>query len=120
MTMGKTLEETLQTLPPRQRAAVARRADVLIAEELTLRDLRKALKLTQSDIAKRLRKGQDMVSRIEQRDDLLLSTLRGYVKSLGGELELVCRFRHRAAVKVRTGDTAKPATRGASRREFVT
>ena len=94
--MGRTLEDMLNSLPAAHRAAVERRA-----EELSLRDLRKALNLTQSDMAKRLKKGQDMISRIEQRDDLLLSTLRGYVKSLGGELELVCRFKDRAAVRVK-------------------
>jgi hypothetical protein len=117
--MGRTLDEMLQTLPEAKRAAVQRRADELIAEELSLRDLRRALDLTQSDIAKRLKKGQDMVSRIEQRDDLLLSTLQGYVKSLGGELELICRFKNRAAVRVKTGaseqsDSRRPVRRAAA------
>jgi hypothetical protein len=104
--MGRTLDEMLKSLAPAQRAAVERRAGELIAEELSLRDLRKALNLTQSAMAKRLKKGQDMVSRIEQRDDLLLSTLQGYVKSLGGELELICRFKNRAAVRVKAGSPA--------------
>jgi predicted transcriptional regulator len=114
--MGRTLDEMLKTLPEAKRAAVQRRADELIAEELSLRDLRKALDLTQSDIAKRLKKGQDMVSRIEQRDDLLLSTLQNYVKSLGGELELVCRFKNRAAVRVKAGIADEPLARRPTRR----
>lgn len=114
--MGRTLDEMLKALPEAKRAAVQRRADDLIAEELSLRDLRKALDLTQSDIARRLKKGQDMVSRIEQRDDLLLSTLQSYVKSLGGELELVCRFKNRAAVRVKAGTADEPTTRRSVRR----
>lgn len=114
--MGRTLDEMLKSLPEAKRAAVQRRADELIAEELSLRDLRKALDLTQSDIAKRLKKGQDMVSRIEQRDDLLLSTLQSYVKSLGGELELVCRFKNRAAVRVKAGIADEAHTRRPVRR----
>jgi DNA-binding XRE family transcriptional regulator len=110
------LAEVLTTVSPYQRAAVERRADELIAEELSLRDLRKALNLTQSTMAKRLKKGQDMVSRIEQRQDLLLSTLQSYVKSLGGELELICRFKNRAAVRVRAGVTGSRAGRSKSRR----
>jgi DNA-binding XRE family transcriptional regulator len=117
--MGRTLEEMLKTLPAAQRAAVERRSQELIAEELSLRDLRKALKLTQTDMAKRLKKGQDMVSRIEQRDDLLLSTLQGYVKSLGGELELVCRFKNRAAVRVKAGVAAQLRKRTTGRRTAV-
>jgi len=114
--MGRTLDEMLKTLPEAKRTAVQRRADELIAEELSLRDLRKALDLTQNDIAKRLKKGQDMVSRIEQRDDLLLSTLQGYVKSLGGELELICRFKNRAAVRVRAGSSEPSGGRKSVRR----
>jgi DNA-binding XRE family transcriptional regulator len=114
--MGRTLEEMLKILPAAQRAAVDRRAEELFAEELSLRDLRKALKLTQNDMAKRLKKGQDMVSRIEQRDDLLLSTLQGYVKSLGGELELVCRFKNRAAVRVKAGREDSQPKRAQGRR----
>ena len=102
------MEDMLGKLSASQRVTVQRRAEELIAEELSLRDLRKALNLTQSDMAKRLKKGQDMVSRIEQRDDLLLSTLQGYVKSLGGELELVCRFKNRAAVRVKAGVLDRP------------
>jgi hypothetical protein len=44
--MGRTLEEMLQSLASAQRVAVERRAQELIAEELSLRDLRKALNLT--------------------------------------------------------------------------
>ena len=86
--MGRTLNEVMAGLPKTRRRAVEKRADELIAEELSLRDLRKALQLTQTDVAATLGKGQDEVSRIEQREDLLLSTLHGYVRSLGGELEL--------------------------------
>jgi DNA-binding transcriptional regulator YiaG len=114
--MGRTLEEMLQTLPARRRAAVERRADELIAEAQTLRELRTALKLTQSDMARRLNRGQAMVSRIENGDDLLLSTLHGYIKSLGGEPELVCRFKKRAAVPIRPGAPKYRAMRVAARR----
>lgn len=42
--------------------------------------------------------GQDSVSRLEQRSDLLLSTLRSYVAAMGGSLELVASFPDRAPV----------------------
>ena len=101
--MGRTLDEMISTLPAVQQAAVARRAAALIDEELSLRELRKALHLTQTDVEQRLKKGQEVVSRLEQRHDMLLSTLRGYVESLGGKLELVCRFENRAAVRLKAG-----------------
>ena len=37
--------------------------------------------------------GQESVSRLEKRSDLLLSTLRGYVRKMGCELRLVAAKR---------------------------
>ena len=113
--MGPTLDEMIATLPAAQRVAVQRRAEELIGEELTLRDLRKALRLTQQDVAQRLSKGQEVVSRLEQREDLLLSTLRDYVRSLGGELELFCRF-NKTAVRITPGVGA-PKRKGNRQRQ---
>lgn len=101
--MGLNLREMLAGLPAAQRRAVARRSRELIAEELSLQELRKALALTQVEIAGSLGKRQDEISRIEQRGDLMLSTLRDYVKALGGELELLCTFKDRTSVRIRTG-----------------
>lgn len=115
--MGRTLDEMMATLPAAQRRAIEARANQLIAEELSLADLRRALELTQQDVAKRLKKGQDAVSRIEQRQDVLLSTLQSYITSIGGELELTCRFKNRPAVRLLTGNlsetkkTTKPSRR---------
>lgn len=65
---------------------------------MSLRDLRHAHHLTQKKVATALGMGQENVSRLEQRSDLLLSTLRGYVEALGGNLELVARFPDRPPV----------------------
>jgi hypothetical protein len=42
--------------------------------------------------------GQDGVSRIEQRSDLLISTLRSYIEAMGGHLELIAEFPNRPPV----------------------
>jgi transcriptional regulator with XRE-family HTH domain len=70
----------------------------LIAEEMTLRELRRARKLTQVKMAKTLGVTQDSVSRLEKRSDLLLSTLRKTVAAMGGNLSLVAQFPDRAPV----------------------
>ena len=114
--MGRTLQEVIESLPAAQRAAVEQRAAVLIAEELSLRDLRKKLNYTQTDVGRRLKKGQDVVSRIEQRGDLLLSTLNDYIHSLGGELELVCRFKDRPAVRIENVSAARSGDKRKSKR----
>ncbi|MBK1621776.1 transcriptional regulator [Lamprobacter modestohalophilus] len=94
----KTFTEVMNSLPEERRARVEARADRLIAEEMTLRDLRKARDLTQVRMAERLGVGQDNVSRLEGRADMLLSTLRNYVQAMGGSLDLIARFPDRPDV----------------------
>ncbi len=81
-----------------QRKKVEARAEKLIAEEMTLCELRTARRLTQVRMAKTLGITQDSVSRLERRSDLLLSTLRKAVEAMGGDLSLVARFPDRPAV----------------------
>lgn len=82
------------------RAAIEARAQVLITEELTLRDLRKARDRTQKQVGVMLGIGQEHVSRLEQRTDLLLSTLTSYVEAMGGTLRLIAEFPDRAPVTI--------------------
>lgn len=58
----------------------------------SLKDLRKSAKQTQEDLAAALGVGQDTISRLEKRSDMLLSTLRHYVECVGGHLALVATF----------------------------
>jgi transcriptional regulator with XRE-family HTH domain len=96
--MGKTLDEKISKLGKKRQARIKERASKLIAEEMTMRDLRSARRLTQKTIAKKLGISQDNVSRLESRSDVLLSTLRDYVHSLGGELSLIAEFPDRPPV----------------------
>ena len=109
--MGKTLKERLSKLPAGRRAKIEARADELLAEEMSLKDLRKARELTQEHMAELLGIGQEGISRLEKRSDLLISTLRNYLARMGGQLELVVRFRDRPAVLLQDLaelDTAAP------------
>ncbi|MBF0268631.1 MAG: helix-turn-helix transcriptional regulator [Alphaproteobacteria bacterium] len=90
--MGRTLNEVLVTLPPKRKAAIKRETARLIEEEYSLREIRKALSLTQDELAKELGVGQDEISRIERRADMLVSTLRRVIEGMGGELDIVARF----------------------------
>jgi DNA-binding XRE family transcriptional regulator len=87
-----TLSEMIARLPEAERRKVEERAKELIAEELTRRDLRKARQQTQAHLAKELGVNQENVSRMEERSDLLLSTLSAYVEAMGGKLRLVAEF----------------------------
>ncbi|MDZ8106282.1 MAG: XRE family transcriptional regulator [Nostoc sp. DedQUE12a] len=96
--MTTKLSDVLEKLSPQRRAKIEARAQELIAENMTLQDIRKARKLTQESMAEQLGIRQDSVSRLEKRADLLLSTLRSYVKAMGGELKLVAEFPDRPPV----------------------
>ncbi len=96
--MNKTLKTKLKKLPSTRRKKILTRSKDLIADEMTLRDLRKALELTQADISAKLHMNQEAVSRLERRSDLLLSTLHAYIKAMGGELNLTAKFPDRPAI----------------------
>lgn len=97
-TMPVNIDDKLKKRSPSQRKKVEARAAELIAEEMTLRDLRKARELTQARMAEELGITQDGVSRLEKRSDLLLSTLRKSVEAMGGSLSLIAEFPDRAPV----------------------
>ncbi|MEO8025274.1 MAG: XRE family transcriptional regulator [Bryobacteraceae bacterium] len=96
--MATNVDDIIKKLGPAQRKKVEARAAELIAEEMTLRELRRARKLTQVKMAKKLGVTQDSVSRLEKRSDLLLSTLRKTVEAMGGNLSLVAEFPDRDPV----------------------
>lgn len=79
-------------LPEARQLKVARRAAELISKERTLAALRQSRKKTQSQMGESLGVGQDSVSRLEARSDVLISTLRTYVEALGGRLTLLAEF----------------------------
>jgi DNA-binding XRE family transcriptional regulator len=95
-----TLREQMEKLPGERRRKVEERANVLIAEEMSLRQLRSAREKTQVQMAEYLGIDQANVSRIEQRTDLLLSTLSSYVEASGGTLRLVAEFPNRPPISL--------------------
>lgn len=94
----KTLDQKMKSISRSRRRKVEARTAGLIAEEMTLQELRQARKLTQVRMAKVLGISQDGVSRLEKRSDLLLSTLRKSVEAMGGNLSLVAEFPDREPV----------------------
>ena len=60
--------------------------------EMSLRDLRETAGKTQVEVAAATEIAQGELSKLERRDDHLVSTVRRYVEALGGELEIIARF----------------------------
>jgi transcriptional regulator with XRE-family HTH domain len=98
--MTRTFEAWLKDQPAERRAAIEARAQELIAEEMTIRDLRKARALTQKRVAEQMKVTQESISRMEKRSDVLLSTLSSYVAAMGGSLQLVATFPGRPPVVI--------------------
>ena len=98
--MAKDIQEIIKKLPKKDQQAVKKRATKLIQEEMTLQQLRKAREQSQQELAKKLGVKQAAVSRLEQRTDIYLSTLRSYVEAMGGRLEITAKFPDRKAVRI--------------------
>lgn len=90
--MTISLEKILQNLPEERRLRIEQMTAELIAEELNLRELRRLRRLTQARLSRKLKIGQEGVSRIEKRTDLYISTLRSYVEGVGGKLSMIVEF----------------------------
>jgi len=95
--MTVSLEEMLAEESEESRARIRLLAQEMRAE-MNLRDVRRLRKLTQARLSKKLKIGQEGVSRIEKRSDLYLSTLRSYLEGVGGELTLMVKFPDRPPV----------------------
>lgn len=98
--MTRSLKDKVKTLSLDRQRSIQERADELIAEEMTLRDLRLALKKTQEDLGAVLHMKQDGISRLEKRSDMLISTLNKYIHAMGGTLKLTAEFPDRPSVEI--------------------
>jgi DNA-binding XRE family transcriptional regulator len=96
--MARNVNEIIESLPVSRRRKIEKRAAALIAEEMTLQELRYARSMTQVRMAKALGIAQKQISEIEKRTDMHISTLRRSIEALGGTLSLVAEFPDREPV----------------------
>ena len=82
-------------MTPEARARVAAKEEVLDAE-MNLADLRKAMQLSQEEIAAVLQVSQGSVAKMEKRADMLVGTLRRFIQAMGGDLDIIARFPDRS------------------------
>jgi hypothetical protein len=101
MKTSVSYQDVIAKFTPERRRKIALRAAELIAEEFSLGDLRKAKRMTQEQVARRLGGRQVYVSRLEHRSDMKLSTLREYVRAIGGDLQLMVTFPRDRSVNLR-------------------
>lgn len=89
--MARNFEELENAMPPERRARAKERAKRMIVEML-LSELRSDAGLTQKELAGILDIKQPSLSKLENRDDMQISTLRRIIQALGGELEIIAHM----------------------------
>jgi len=85
--MAKNFKTLEAKMSPEARARSEAKAAKFI-NEMTLNELRTARALTQTTLAKKLRKGQPMISKIENSTDMYVSTLKEVIRGMGGDLQI--------------------------------
>lgn len=100
--MARSLNEIIAALPADEQEAIEARYQELKQEVEGLRELRQIAGKAQEDIATALNIKQPSVSKIEKQADMYLSTLRGYVEAIGGELELTVKLPSRPVLHLRS------------------
>jgi hypothetical protein len=89
--MAKNFNTLRERMSPERRARVEKRVARTL-EKMALHELRHARRLNQTQVASGLKSAQSEVSKIENRADMHVSTLRQYVEALGGHLEMQAVF----------------------------
>ena len=104
---AETAHERFKALLETKPRAKARYDSVLAeinSRQTTIRRLREARALTQSTVAELLDMDQSEVSRLERRSDMLLSTLKRFVRATGGELHIVVSYPDGGPVELLVGE----------------
>lgn len=99
MTGRHSFAELRARMSPKAQEEAAAEALHLEAE-MDLAEVRRALRMSQEEIAQILHVGQGSIAKMEKRTDMYLSSLRRFIEALGGELEITARFSERRSVKI--------------------
>ena len=108
--MARKFAELRAKMSPESQARAEAMTRQLL-EEMPLNELRRAHEMAQTTIGELLGMSQPEVSKLEQRSDALISTVRRYVQAMGGELEIVARFPD-GTVKINQFNELKSGTNG--------
>ena len=89
--MKKKFSELQAGMDPKRLDRSKVRAKEMMAEML-LAEIRKSVGLTQEELAAALGIKQPSLSKLENQDDMQISTLRRLVEALGGNLEIIAHM----------------------------
>lgn len=89
--MSKPFKNLVKDMPIERQKRIEQKAKML-KRQMVLAELRKALELTQGQLAKTMSMNQAAVSKFEHQSDLYISTLRKILFSMGAELKIIAQF----------------------------
>lgn len=92
MPYGKRLQKFWDSLPEDQKEEIKRESEALKTEYNSLQEIRKELELSQQDVADSLGVKQESISKLENRDDIKISTLKEYLGAMGAKMKIVVEF----------------------------
>jgi DNA-binding XRE family transcriptional regulator len=75
--------------------------DAEVDRQLSLCEMREEIGKTQEDVSELLEVTQGTLSRFENRDDALISTLKAFIEALGGQMKILATFADRPAMVVK-------------------
>ena len=91
MSGRRPFSDLTKDFTPERRRRIDEMKSELLAE-MPLHELRRARAMTQRDLARTLNVNQPAVSKLEQRTDVYVSSLRSYIEAVGGRLKIVAEF----------------------------
>ena len=89
--MSKPYAILREKMKPAARRKAAEKTKTLL-DAMPLQELRHARSLSQEHLAQTLSVKQAAVSKLEKRTDMYISTLRNFIKAMGGDLEIIAKF----------------------------
>src|SRR5262249_42107476 len=110
--MAKKFNELRKKMTAESQEKARAKTKIMLAE-MALDELREARRLTQEQLAERLNVGQPAIAKIERRADMYLSTLRGVIKAMGGDLEILAVFPDGGRIIIKQFRELQPQREGA-------
>jgi hypothetical protein len=89
--MAKKFSELVAKMPPEAQAEAKLKTQQMLSD-MPLCGVRLAQHFSQQTLAKAMCSSQSEVSKIENRTDLYISTLRSYIEAMGGHLSIIASF----------------------------
>ncbi len=89
--MTRSLASVRKKISSKVLVAAEKKAQRLLAS-MPLQELRHARQLSQEQLADALHVKQASISKLERRADMYISTLRNFIRAMGGDLEINAVF----------------------------